>query len=175
MANEKKQSVLVDTSFLITLYAAKTGDGERKNHSVAKKYFKYFLENSMHLILSTIVISEFQQMQPVVDLINSGNYVTLPYNYDDAIATAEVAYNVDGVIRGSGRAEFKDDLKLMGQVKAQNIDFIITEDDSTLVKYCKKLIKAGMFKTKIILLKDGFDDSHFANGQKSLLDETNPS
>jgi hypothetical protein len=170
MANDRKKSVLIDTSFLITLYAAKIEEADRKNQSVAKKYFRYFLDNSIRMLLSTVVVSEFQQMQPIVDIVNSGNYIILPYNYEDAVATADIAYNVDGVIRGSGRAEFKDDLKLMGQAKAENIDFLITEDSSTLAKYCEKLTKAGMFKTRVITLESGFDNSHFANGQKSLLD-----
>lgn len=157
-------SVLVDTSFLITLY-----DKSRPNHSVAMKYFKYFLNNSIDLFLSTIVISEYQQIQPVVEIINSGNFIILPFNYEDAISTAEIAYNVTGEKRGS-RAEFKDDLKLMGQSEFNNITFIITEDETTLAKYSKRLSDAKMFKPKIIVLDKGFDSSLFNDGQTSLIE-----
>lgn len=159
-------SVLVDTSFLISLYGK-----DRANHRTARKYFEKFIENSVEMMLSTIVISEYQQMQPIVGIISSKNYIILPYNYQDAIATAEIAYNITGEMRGSTRAEFKDDLKLMGQAKAENISFVITDDESTLAKYCKKLSAAGMFSPKVIILKDGFDDSYFNQGQASLIEQ----
>lgn len=123
------------------------------------------------MYLSTIVISEFQQMQSVVDLINSGAYLPLAYNYEDAIKTAELAFNLGGTDRrGDGNPKYKDDLKLMAQAEFNEIDFIITEDESTLARYCEKLKSAGMFSPKVILVKDGFDTSHFNNGQSSLIE-----
>lgn len=53
------ESVLIDTSFLITL-----ADDTRPNHEVAKKYYKDFIRRGITMRLSTIVISEFQQVQP---------------------------------------------------------------------------------------------------------------
>jgi len=126
------------------------------------------------MYLSTIVVSEFQQMQTVADIIASGNYILLPYNYEDAIKTAEISFNLGGASRkdpSSIRAQFKDDLKLMGQAESNNIDFIITEDESTLGRYCKKLKLAQLFNSEIITLKDGFDRSFFNSGQSSLLDK----
>lgn len=164
MNKDEKMSVLVDTSFLITLY-----DKTRPNNTVAVKFFKYFLSKSIDIRLSTIVISEFQQMQPVVEIINSGNYMLLPFNYEDSIKSAEIAYNIRGEKRGSN-AEFKDDVKLMGQAESNNITFIITEDETTLAKYCKRLLDAKMFRPKIILLSNGFETSYFNNGQASLIE-----
>ncbi len=160
-------SVLVDTSFLITVY-----DKDRANHAVALKYHKHFIKNSIKMYLSTVVVSEFQQMQSIVDLINTGNYLLLPYNYDDAIKTAEIAYNLGGTDRrGDGNPKYKDDLKLMGQAEYNEIDFVITEDESTLARYCEKLSKASMFKPEVIIVKNGFDTSHFNNGQSSLIED----
>ena len=160
-------SVLVDTSFLITLY-----DDARESHDIAKKYFKFFLNNNIKLYLSTIVMAEFHQGQSIVDLLESGNYVPLPYNPEDAIETALIAFNLEGKKREVGRAQYRDDLKLMGQAKANNISFIVTADESTLAKYCRSLTSVGasIFPPKVIVLKDGFDSSHFNNGQKNLMD-----
>ena len=111
-------------------------------------------------------------MQSIVDLINTGNYLLLPYNYDDAVKSAEIAYNLGGTDRrGDGNPKFKDDLKLMGQAESNEIDFVITEDEATLARYCEKLTKAGMFKPKVILVKNGFDTSVFNGGQSTLLED----
>lgn len=56
-------SVLVDTSFLITL-----ADPVRRHHEVAKTYFREFLNANVPLYLSAIVASEFQVKQAVNDL-----------------------------------------------------------------------------------------------------------
>ena len=121
------------------------------------------------MYLSVIVISEFHQVQPITDLIASGNYMVLPFNYDDALKTAEVAFNLGGLDRrGESNAKFKDDLKLLGQAKYKGIDFVITEDARTLYRYCKRLNQAKMLDAKPIALKDGFDASHFNGGQSAL-------
>jgi len=124
------------------------------------------------MYLSTIVISEFQQKQPITDLINSGKYIPLPYNYDHAIKTSEIAFNLGGMDRrGASSPKYKDDLKLMGQAASENIDYIITEDKSTLARYCSKLSKANLFKPKVIIIENGFDISIFNDGQTMLLDQ----
>lgn len=167
MDKDKTQQVLVDTCFLINLY-----NKESNYHETAVKYHKYFLSKEIRMRLSTIVVSEFQQKQSVVGLVTSGKYVMLPFNYDDAIATAEIAFNLGSGIRSdtSNKAEYKDDHKIMGQAKAQGIDYIITADESTLAKYCTKLSDARLFSTKVIPLDAGYDESTFNGGQTSLID-----
>lgn len=161
-------SVLVDTTFLITLY-----DPKRDGHAVAKKYHKYFIENSVRMLLSTIVISEYQQKESVIDLINSENYIILPFNYEHATETADITFKLGTKTRNleDSRAEYKDDLKLMGQAQSEGIEYVITADNSTLARYCKKLSSASMFSPKAIILSDGFDTSYFNNGQKKLIED----
>lgn len=159
------ESVLIDTSFLITL-----ADDSRSNHEVAKKYYKEFIKREITMYLSTIVISEFQQMQPVTDLVVSGNYMPLAFNFDDAIKTAEVAFNLGGTDRrGENRSNCKDDIKLIGQAEANSISLVITDDSGTLFRFCDKLHKAGIIKVKPIKLDDGYDSALFNNGQASLI------
>lgn len=100
----------------------------------------------------------------------SGNYMTLPYNFDDAIKTAEVAFNLGGFDRrGENRSNCKDDIKLIGQAEANSIGLIITDDSSTLFRFCDKLHKAGIVKVKPIKLDDGYDSALFNNGQATLI------
>jgi predicted nucleic acid-binding protein len=56
-------SILVDTSFLITL-----ADPARRHHEVAKTYFRECLKANAPLYLSAIAASEFQVKQAVNDL-----------------------------------------------------------------------------------------------------------
>ena len=166
MANKDK-SVLVDTSFLITLY-----DDNKPRHEVAKKYFRYFLKNKIKIYLSVVVIAEFHQKQPIADVIASNNYMILPYNYQEGLSTAECAYNLGGVIRtrGDSRAKCYDDLKLIAQAKENKIDFIITRDQKTLARYVQRLNDARILSVQCILLQDDFNTAWFNDNQTSILD-----
>jgi predicted nucleic acid-binding protein len=158
------KKVLVDTSFLITLF-----DDARPNHKVAKHYYKYFLDNGIELYLSTIVIAEFNQGQPISSVLGTGNFIALPFNIDDAIRTSEIAFQMGGVEkRGHGNPKYKDDIKLIAQADGWKIDFIITEDKSTLARYCENLKKGSIISTEAITIIDGYDTSRFNNGQTSL-------
>ena len=65
-------SILVDTSFLITL-----ADPARRNHEVAKTYFRLCLKANVPLYLSAILASEFQVKQAVNNL-PLRNFIVLP-------------------------------------------------------------------------------------------------
>lgn len=158
------KKVLVDTSFLITLF-----DDKRANHKVAKQYYKYFIENGIEMYLSTIVIAEFNQGQPISSVLGSGNFIPLPYNIEDAMRTSEIAFQMGGVEkRGNGNPKYKDDIKLIAQADIHKIDFIITEDKSTLARYCENLKKGSVIDAEAMTLADGYDISHFNNGQTAL-------
>lgn len=165
MPKHTPKSVLVDTSFLITLY-----DDRRPNHAIAKQYFKYFLDNDITLFLSSVVIAEFNQVQPIAKLLASGNFIPLPFNVDDAIRTGDIVFQMGDIQRrrGSGNPKYADDIKLIAQADLKNIDFIITEDGSTLAHYCEALNSGSIIKTKAIKLVDGYDESYFNEGQTSL-------
>jgi hypothetical protein len=165
VSTKNKLSALADTSYLITLF-----DDSRPHHKVAKKYYRYCLDNSVTLYLSAIVVSEFHQMQSIVDIVGSGNFRMLPFNYDDGLQAADVAYQLGGVERkrDGTNPKYKDDLKLIAQARVNEIDFILTEDESTLVRYCKRLSDAGLLKAAPIVMSAGFDASPFNDGQSAL-------
>lgn len=75
-----RQSVLLDTSFLITLY-----DTTRDNHENAKEYFKYFIANSIDMYISSIVASEYQQKGDINIIFSTDNFIDCPFNRGDGV------------------------------------------------------------------------------------------
>lgn len=161
------KSVLVDTSFLIT-----ANDNTRENYRTAKKYLRYFLDKKIKMYLSAIVISEFHQKQTIAPILRSGWYVTLPFAIEHGLECSNIAHGLGNQARKSddSRAEYRDDIKLMAQAQANDIDFIITDDHTTLARYCKILKEAGMFSPTVLPINEEFNEAWFNdNGQASLM------
>jgi hypothetical protein len=150
---------LLDTSFLITLAGR-----DRANHQAAKRYWKYFLENRIPLFLSTIVVSEFSVKQALGPEILR-HCVVLPFNYQDALRSAELhrlRYSAAGISRDA----LKDDLKLIAQAEIAQAGFLITDDSDTMFRFVEHLRAAEAVSIKAIKLEDGFDSSIFNGGQR---------
>lgn len=149
--------VLLDTGFLISLV-----DRSRKHHAVAVQFFQFFGDEGIPMFLSTVVAAEFHQKQPVTDLPLNAMQV-LPFNLVDAMRAAELDFARFKATPGVARDALKDDFKLLGQAKAYDLAFVITEDASSLYKFCNRLrsVPENGLKTRPIKLEDGFDRSHF--------------
>lgn len=156
-------SILLDTSFLITL-----ADSTRPHHEVAKQYFREALKQSVPLYFSAIVASEFQVKQAVTDL-PLRHFNVVPFNIDHAM-TAGNLMRVLQRDQGDDRPGFKDDVKLLAQMRCESITHILTEDKNTLVKYLARLSALGELSAEAILLSPGYDAAWFSGGQRSLLD-----
>ena len=153
--------VLLDTGFLISF-----ADPGRKHHAVAVQYFKFFASEGIPMFLSTIAASEFHQKQAVTDLPLDA-IQTLPFNLIDAMRAAELDFTLYKGTSGVTRDSLKDDFKLLGQVKANDIAFVITEDERSLYKFCRELRAKHALYARAVKLDDGFDKSHFEpNGQR---------
>jgi len=151
--------VLLDTSFLITLAGS-----NRANHQAARRYWKHFLENQMPLFLSTIVVSEFSVKQTLGPEVLR-HCVVLPFNYQDALKSAELHKHRYAASAG-GRDALKDDLKLIAQAEIAQAEFLITDDSDTMFKFIQHLKTAGAVSIKPVRLDDGFDRSVFNSGQR---------
>jgi predicted nucleic acid-binding protein len=172
-AKEQMKTVLLDTCFLIALVAK-----DSPFHNVAKTYDKYFLTNHITMFIPTIVASEFNQLATIAPLIQTGNYRHLPFSYKDALAVGEVAFHLGLTTRGvmaesedgEKRAEIKDDIKILGQAKQNNIDYLITSDDG-IFKRCERLRKSDVMTCTPIHINTSFDSSVFNDlGQTNILD-----
>ncbi len=156
------EGALLDTSFLITF-----SDPSRVNHAVARLYFDHFIDEGVPMFISTIAIAEFEMRQRYTDLPLE-QMIVLPYNADDAVSTALLGDPPDG--DGERRAVLKDDYKLLGQARAKDIAYILTEDERTLAKYCRRLRGEQKLSARIILMSQPFDKSHFDPfGQRELI------
>lgn len=165
MPKKSRQKVFIDTSFLISIF-----DNTRKNHENAKKYYRYFIENSIDMYLSSVVISEFQQKENIQDILETNCFIPCNFNVGDGIIAGDFAKILDNNDREEGsRVSTKDDMKILAQCANIKADFIATEDKSTLAKYCQRLCDAGRMQTKVITA-DNFDISAFRDGQISLFD-----
>lgn len=153
--------VVLDTSFLITLVGA-----GRANHAAARQYWRHFTENGLPIFLPTIVVSEFclkQEIPP--DILRS--CVLLPFNWDDAIKTAELDFS--GLRDpNDDRHALKDDVKIIAQAIVKDAAFVITDDTGTFYKHAKRLQANGVAKFQPIKLEDGFDPAIFNGGQREL-------
>ena len=152
--------VLLDTSFVISF-----ADPNRKHHAAAVQFYRYFVSESIPMFLSAIVASEFHLRQPVTDLPLDA-MIVLPFNLEDAMHAAQLDFTLYKGAAGVPRDALKDDFKLLGQVKARDIAFVITEDAKSLFRFCRDLRDARKLQAKAIKLEDGFDKSYFdAAGQ----------
>lgn len=155
-------SVLLDTSFLISF-----ANPQRPHHAAAMQYFRECVRRQVPMVLSTIVISEFQVREAINDL-PLRNFVVLPFNVDHAMRCG-ILMRQWPRDAGDDRVRVKDDLKLIAQCDCEGISHLLTEDGSTLVKYLARTQAMAPPGTRAMLLKDGFDAAWFDNGQGSLL------
>lgn len=144
-------AVLLDTSFLISLV-----DASRPNHSVAAQYYRLMLEQQCPMYFSAIVAAEFAIGQPITDLPLK-NFRPIPFNITHSVEAARLWNALGNRDGGDNRAVVRDDIKLMAQAAHESIPFILTEDASTLYKYCERLCDAGALRVRAIKLVDGFD------------------
>lgn len=151
-------SVLLDTSFLITL-----ADPARHHHGTAIWYFRELVHRQIPIYLSTIAISEFQVKQSVNDL-PLRNMIVLPFNIDHAMSCGVLVgrFPKDA---GDDRVRVKDDLKLIAQTECEGITHLLSEDQNSLVKYLERAKGEGHQVAVPILLVGGQDASWFENGQ----------
>jgi hypothetical protein len=156
-----KASALLYTSFLITLV-----NENRPNHEAAKQYFRHMLQTDVPMYLSAIAAGEFSVKQPITDL-PLNHFRMLNFNVAHGQLAARLLNALESRDAGDGRVAVRDDVKLMAQASHEQISFILTEDASTLQKYCDRLRHSGLIQTRTITLKDAFDANAFnADGQR---------
>ena len=159
--------VVLDTSFLITL-----ADPVRKNHAVARRYWRHFMEQNIPVFLPTIVVSEFCVRQEIPPEILRC-CVVLPFNWDEAIKTAQIDFT-QFRSPGDSRVAIKDDVKIIAQAMIRDAQHVITEETGSRARMASELKRSGRVGFKTICLKDGFDRSFFdPNGQSDFDDTLN--
>lgn len=139
----------------------------RPHHAAAVSYYRECARRQVAMCLSTIVVSEFQVKQAINDL-PLRNFVMLPFNVDHAMRCGLVIRQMPRDV-ADDRVRVKDDFKLLAQCDCEAITHLISEDASTLAKYLDRARETGLASTRTVLLRDGFDEAWFENGQTRLL------
>lgn len=160
-------SVVVDTGFLISL-----SDKTRLAHETAKRYYKYFIEQKITMLLPTVVVAEYFSKEGVPEL-PLHNFTVLPFNYADARFCGSLnAVKEYKELKAGSRPAVKDDFKIIAQSCVNQAKFLITEDKNTMAVYCNKLTQDSKADFRVIPLSEPFDVS-FVNddGQMHMYDE----
>lgn len=155
--------VLLDTSFLITLVNA-----QRPHDAIARSYYLHLLNSGVPMRLSSIAASEFAIKQPLKEL-PLDNLRSLDFNLVHAHEAARLWNALGQRDDGGARAVVRDDVKLLAQASREGIGYLLTEDTSTLYRYCVRLRLSGHLNTRAIVLAHGFDPSALReDGQRDL-------
>ncbi|MDR2852241.1 MAG: hypothetical protein LBV61_04170 [Burkholderiaceae bacterium] len=156
-------NVLLDTSYLISLV-----DATRPNHPTATQYYRQMLDESLPMFFSAIVAAEFGIKQPITDLPLQ-KFRHLPFNIPHGQRAAQLWNALAPKNDSTPRPVARDDVKLIAQACHEGIPFILTEDTSTLHKYCARLRDARVSQVQSIILASGYDPCAFRlDGQTGL-------
>lgn len=143
--------VMLDTSFLIA-YA----DPSREYHSVAKAYFREAIRIQSALLLSTLVVAEFERRQ-ALSTLGLGNFRVMPFNFDDGQEAARLAEALSSRDAGDDRICLAADVKIIAQAKRAGAGIILTEDHKSMAKYVDRLRDTNNLDCYAVLTRDGFD------------------
>ncbi len=129
------RSVLLDTSFFIRFL--NDADPLFTN---ADRYFKYFIQNDINMVISTISIAEYCVGGDISEL-PLRNLQILPFNLNHAQRTgvfAKIAFEARraGIIEISNRNIIPNDSKLFAQAdKESSIQYYVSSDGNSGVIY----------------------------------------
>jgi predicted nucleic acid-binding protein len=153
MTPVRTRPIVLDTSFLIA-YA----DPKREFHEVAKKYLRECIRLNVPMLVSTIVVAEFERKQPLSDL-GLHNFRFMPFNFDEAQEAARLAEAIFPNDKARDRVALAADVKILAQAKLAGARALLTEDASSMAAYLDSLRDAKLIDCYAVLTRDGFDPS----------------
>ncbi|WP_315388123.1 PIN domain-containing protein [uncultured Stenotrophomonas sp.] len=148
---------MLDTSFLIA-YA----DPSRAYHLVAKEYFREAIRLQLPMLLSTLVVAEFERKQ-AISTLGLGNFRVVPFNFDDGQEAAKLANELFPKDAENDRVCLVADVKIVAQAKRSGAAVLLTEDRKSMAKYVDGLRAKGLIDCYPILTEDGFDAGRLVN------------
>lgn len=131
----RKSAVLLDTSFFIRFL--NDDDPLFRN---ADGYFRYFIQQEISMLISTISIAEYCTGGSIKEL-PLRNLQIIPFNFNHAQRTAEFAKiafkeRTDNKLQIDKRIIIPNDTKLFAQADCENmIDFYLSSDSESMKVY----------------------------------------
>ncbi len=151
--------VFLDTSFLVALC-----DDRRENHETAKRYFRFWTETGVPMIVSAIAYAEYLAEDELPPLVLNAVSIA-PFDASTARMTGRITRlrHVENLAKANGdapsRDERKDDFKIIAHACEYGAKAIVTEDVKTFPKYVRfaaeRIPEASCIS--LIQLKDGFN------------------
>jgi len=127
------KSVLLDTSFFLRFL-----NDESTLYKNADNYFRYFIQNGITMMISTISIAEYCVGGDIYELPLK-NLQIVPFNLDHAKRTGEFAkivFQNKGKLKLNERNIIPNDTKLFAQADTEkSIDFYLSSDIESLKIY----------------------------------------
>lgn len=149
--------IMLDTSFLIA-YA----DPTRAHHAVARQYFREAIRLQLPMLLSALVVAEFERKQ-ALSTLGLGNFRVMPFNFDDGQEAARLANELFPKDVENDRICLAADVKIVAQAKRAGAAVLLTEDRKSMTKYVDGLRAKGLIDCYPILTEDGFDAGRLVN------------
>lgn len=142
------KSVLADSSFCIRLLKS-----DADFHQNAVDYLEYFLENGIHIYLSTIVVSEYAVGDNPDNLLSLNVFRLLEFDYPDAKTAGSFFAQLKGnedLRESEQRKVIVNDIKLFAQIHNRQIDAYISKDRKSLRKMIEPLKKSHDLRFEFI-------------------------
>lgn len=148
---------MLDTSFLIAC-----ADPQREHHSVARDYFREAIRLQLPMLLSPLVVAEFERRQSISDF-GLHNFRVLPFNFEDGQEAARLAEALFPRDKDMDKICLVNDVKIIAQTKRAGARVILTEDHRTLARYVDGLRDLNLTDCHTVLTKDGFDPTRLTD------------
>jgi len=156
MLDEDRKGVCLDTSFLITLCSSK-----RTNHSVARRYFEFWLSHDVPLFLPSVCYAEFLAREKEVPAYILNRVHLLAFDPESAIIAGAIQRTgLSVLVEDTPRVAVKDDIKIIANACQNNVLGIVTEDENSMARYIRRAAEtiAAASGLKPLLLSSGFNE-----------------
>ncbi len=131
MKGEAHNKILIDTCFLISLV-----NEDDPQHENAEEYFRYFISEGITLVLSTIVLTEFQDRQPKLEILE--NFQVAVFGVEESNAHREHFSRSDTAKQSpKDKDGVKDDTKIIATALANGISTTLSVN-SDFIRMAKK-------------------------------------
>jgi len=146
----QRTGILVDTCALIA-----TVNPDARAHETVKDYIKGAVAENIELYLSSLTIAEFCARQSF-ETIDTTTFTIFPFDTPESILSGQY----DAVLKretGDDRVAMKIDIMLLAHAEKLGAVGVLTLDEKSLVKYCKRLAEHGKTEVRPILGSEPFD------------------
>ena len=157
--------ILIDTCVLISLV-----DDSRKNHENAVRYIVAAIEQRHLVCVSALSVAEFSVKQNFSEVLeNFPEMRVVAFDGEHAKTSAEVFPVAREENPNMQRALIKVDTMLIGQAIASGMDFILSEDEGSLIPWAKKYCERTGHPLRVISISENFSEDVFSSdGQREL-------